>query len=90
MKRIIVAMSAVLVSMGMSAQQNISFREGKLVSPQVNSDRTVTFRVNAPKAKSVKVVADWEQNNGEGTMKKGKDGVWEYTTPQLASEMFTY
>ena len=75
MKRIIVAMAAVLASMGMSAQQNISFREGKLVSPQVNSDRTVTFRVNAPKAKSVKVVADWEQNNGEGTMKKGKDGI---------------
>jgi enterochelin esterase family protein len=23
-------------------------------------------------------------------MKKGKDGVWEYTTPQLTSEMFTY
>ena len=83
-------MVALLASLSMSAQQNISFREGKLVSPQVNSDRTVTFRIKAPKAKSVKVLADWEQNNGQGTMKKGKDGVWEYTTPQLTSEMFTY
>ena len=90
MKRIFVAMAALLASLSMSAQQNISFREGKLVSPQVNSDRTVTFRIKAPKAKSVKVLADWEQNNGQGTMKKGKDGVWEYTTPQLTSEMFTY
>ena len=90
MKRIFVAMVALLASLSMSAQQNISFREGKLVSPQVNSDRTVTFRVKAPKAKSVKVLADWEQNDGQGTMKKGKDGVWEYTTPQLTSEMFTY
>lgn len=83
-------MATVLVSMSMSAQQNVSFRQGKLVSPQVNDDHTVTFRVKAPKAKSVKVLADWEQNNGQGTMKKGKDGVWEYTTPQLTSEMFTY
>lgn len=90
MKRIFVAMVALFASLSMSAQQNISFREGKLVSPQVNSDRTVTFRIKAPNAKSVKVLADWEQNNGQGTMKKGKDGVWEYTTPQLTSEMFTY
>lgn len=65
-------MVALLASLSMSAQQNISFREGKLVSPQVNSDRTVTFRVKAPKAKSVKVLADWEQNDGQGTMKKGR------------------
>ena len=74
MKKLFVAMAAVLASMSMSAQQNISFREGKLVSPQVNSDKTVTFRLKAPKAKSVKVLADWEQNNGQGTLKKGKDG----------------
>ena len=50
MKAILVAMATVLASLSMGAQQNISFREGKLVSPQVNNDRTVTFRVNAPKA----------------------------------------
>ena len=47
MKAILVAMATVLVSLSMGAQQNISFREGKLVSPQVNNDRTVTFRVIA-------------------------------------------
>ena len=35
-------MAAVLASMSMSAQQNISFREGKLVSPQVNNDNTTS------------------------------------------------
>ena len=65
MKAILVAMATVLVSLSMGAQQNISFREGKLVSPQVNNDRTFTLRVNAPKAKSVKVLADWEQNGGQ-------------------------
>ena len=75
MKNFLVVMAAILLSMSMSAQQNISFREGKLVSPEVNNDRTVTFRLNAPKAKNVRVLADWEQNNGEGTMKKGKEGI---------------
>ena len=42
MKKTIVAMAAMLVAMGMSAQQNISFREGDSVSPQVNDDHTVT------------------------------------------------
>ena len=29
------------------AQQNVSFREGNVVSPQVNEDHSVTFRVRA-------------------------------------------
>ena len=44
-----------MATLGMSAQQNISFREGKLVSPEVNADKTVTFGLVAPKAKTVKV-----------------------------------
>lgn len=90
MKKTILSMLMLMATLGMSAQQNISFREGKLVSPEVNADKTVTFRLVAPKAKTVKVLADWEQNEGVGVMKKGKDGVWTYTTPALASEMFTY
>ena len=72
------------------AQQNIGFKAEKLISPQVNSDNTVTFRLNAPKAKSVSVKGDWEANDGVGTMKKGKGGIWEYTTPVLPSETYTY
>ena len=77
-------------AMSMNAQQNVSFRSGKLVSPQVNEDNTVTFRIQAPKAKKVKVIADWEANKGTGIMKKDKEGVWTYTTPKLPSEMYTY
>lgn len=87
--RILTALMLVF-AFAMNAQQNISFREGKLVSPQVNSDNSVTFRLNAPKAKKVAVVGDWEANDGKGEMKKGKDGVWEYTSPVLPSEMYTY
>ncbi len=90
MKKLISSLFVLVAAMSMNAQQNVSFREGKLVSPEVNADHTVTFRLQAPKAKTVKVVADWEANKGTGEMKKGKDGVWTYTSPQLPSEMYTY
>lgn len=72
------------------AQQNVSFREGKVVSPQVNEDHSVTFRVFAPKAGEVKVWGDWAAGKGVGVMTKGADSVWTYTTPALPSEMYTY
>ena len=90
MKKYISILFMLAAAMSMNAQQNVSFRSGKLVSPQVNADNTVTFRIQAPKAKKVKVIADWEANKGTGIMKKDKEGVWTYTTPKLPSEMYTY
>ena len=72
------------------AQQNVLSKQSALVSPQVNEDNSVTFRLYAPKAKFVEVLGDWEALNGKGIMVKGKDGVWEYSTPVLPSEMYTY
>ena len=73
-----------------NAQQSVSFREGNVVSPQVNADNSVTFRVRAPRAESVSVLGDWAADKGVGTMTKDADGVWTYTTPVLPSEMYTY
>ena len=73
-----------------NAQQNVSFREGNVVSPQVNADNSVTFRVRAPRAESVSVLGDWAADKGVGMMTKDADGVWTYTTPVLPSEMYTY
>lgn len=81
---------ALLFALGVQAQQNVGFKDGTLVSPQVNSDNSVTFRLNAPKAQQVMVIGDWEANDGKGNMLKGTDGVWTYTTPVLPSEMYTY
>lgn len=88
--KVILASLAIMVSGVAMAQQNINAKAEKVVSPQVNANKTVTFRLQAPSAKVVTVKGDWEANNGVGTMKKGKDGVWTYTTPVLPSEMFTY
>ena len=88
--KMIIASLAIMVSGMAMAQQNINANGEKIVSPQVNDNHTVTFRLQAPKAKAVTVKGDWEVNNGVGTMKKDKKGVWTYTTPVLPSEMFTY
>ena len=86
---------ALLICLGTSAclvygQQNVSFREGSIVSPQVNEDRSVTFRIRAPHAGDVRVQGDWAAGNGLGVMKMDADSVWTYTTPELPSEMYTY
>lgn len=90
MKRKVIFFTLMLAAVVAYAQQNTSFRRGKTVSPQVNADNSVTFRLKADKAGSVAVIGDWAANGGKGTMKKNSEGVWEYTTPVLTSEMYTY
>ena len=72
------------------AQQNVGFKTDKVEPLVINPDNSVTFYVEAPKAKSVSVKGDWEANEGNGQMTKGKNGTWSYTTPPLPSEMYTY
>lgn len=79
-----------LVAFAASAQQNVGYREGAVVSPQVNGDGSVTFRLRDDEAKSVTVIGDWAANGGRGDMVRNDGGVWEYTTPVLPSEMYTY
>lgn len=90
MKNRILTTLLLVSAISANAQQNISFREGNIESPQINANHTVTFRIVAPKAKKVTVTGDWEANQGQGVLKKNKNGVWEYTTPVLPSEMYTY
>lgn len=96
MKRIIVSAVALLVSAVSFAQQAL-WDAAQAVSPQVNKDNSVTFRLHAPKAVKVQVSGDFLP--AEGVAKEDvplladlteKDGVWEYTTMPLASELYSY
>lgn len=71
------------------------------VSPQINDDNTVTFRIVAPAAKDVKVTGDFlptqkmETPMGEfdlpGTAPLTQNnGVWEYTSGPLTPELYSY
>lgn len=74
----------------------------QIVSPEINPDNTVTFRISAPKAVKVQVTGDFlptekvqtpfGEFDAPGTADLvEKDGVWEYTTPEpLAPELYSY
>ncbi len=66
-----------------------------LVSPEVHADRTVTFRLRFPDAKTVTLTGDWmatPQTSTGGTvpMTKGEDGVWTYTSDPLEATVHLY
>ncbi|MDQ1470108.1 MAG: hypothetical protein QOJ99_1588 [Bryobacterales bacterium] len=61
-----------------------------LVSPEVHSDRTVTFRVRAPKAGEVTLSGDWIAVGKTQPMIKGADGVWSVTTEPLEANGHLY
>lgn len=75
-----------LISMGMMAQQAL-FNRQDLTSPEINKDGTVTFRLSAPKAIKVELTGDCVARPVEMTE---KNGVWTYTTPVLAPELYSY
>lgn len=92
MKKTILSAVMALAAGTMYAQQAL-FDGSSIVSPQINADHTVTFRLHAPKAVTVQVDGDFlpqqliDTPNGKwainipADLKEGKDGVWEYTTP---------
>lgn len=57
-------------------------------SPVVNPDRTVTFRIKAPKATEVKLGGDFLKQSL--AMTKGEEGVWSVTTEPLAPALYSY
>jgi enterochelin esterase-like enzyme len=66
-------------------------------SPEVNADGTITFRLNAPNAKTVRVVTDFPKlgdvpvNGSAGfDMAKDENGVWFYTSPKLTPSYYQY
>jgi enterochelin esterase family protein len=65
-----------------------------IVSPEVHEDNTVTFRLQAPNAKEVKLTGDWipRKDWGPATVDMVKDasGTWTYTTEVLPSDLYSY
>lgn len=75
----------------------------QIVSPDIHEDGTVTFRLKAPKAVKVQVTGDFLPTQkvktpfgefdapGMADLTEGKEGVWEFTTPEpLAPELYSY
>ena len=103
MKKYILFAAALFAATASYAQQAL-WGKAAVVSPEINADKTVTFRIHAPKAVKVEVTGDFLPTQkievpgfgtfdapGVGELKEGKDGVWEYTTAgPVAPELYTY
>ena len=88
MKRILFLMTALVAAcLSASAQQALGPGSG-LVSPEINPDHSVTFRLRAPKAVVVQLQGDCVPN-GRADMVE-RDGVWTLTTAPLEGELYRY
>ena len=93
MNRLFLLISALCLTLSVSAQE--ALRGGsKIISPEIHDNGSVTLRLYAPKAESVTIVANMLTTDGkpiENTvMVRNADGVWEYTSPVLRSELYNY
>src|SRR3954452_17983898 len=61
-----------------------------LVSPEVHPDRTVTFRLRAPKASDVTLYGDWMPVAHPQPMTKSEDGIWSVQTAPLEANGHLY
>lgn len=66
---------------GQSGMQNF-------ISPEVNKDRTVTFRLRAPNAKDVKLSTQFIR--GQQAMTKDANGIWTITLGPVEPEIYPY
>ena len=92
-----------LVGMAAQAQQNLSWGQGQqVVSPEINADNTVTFRMTAPEAQKVQITGDFLPTQkmetpygnydapGVVDLKKDGNGVWSFTSEVLKPELYMY
>lgn len=62
----------------------------QVISPQVNPDRTVTVRVNAPKATEITVTGELLNGSQPKAMAKNAEGIWEAALGPVPSDVYTY
>lgn len=102
MKKQILCLVSACCLLQASAQEALWWKT-PTTSPEVNEDKTVTFRMKAPKASRVEVTGDFlpkeivfkgKQKNevpGKAELVEGENGIWEYTTSNpLSPELYSY
>ena len=76
-----------LIASGWLCAQN---NNARLVSPDIQADNSVVFRVKAPGASSVQVVGTWAIDFKPVSMAKKDSGMYEVKIGPLASDMYEY
>lgn len=101
MRKLILSMALVGSLLSAQAQQAL-WGGSNIVSPQTNSDNSVTFRLFAPNASKVEITGDFlppitvdtprgpQQSAGIAELTKNADGLWEFTSTALSPELYSY
>lgn len=90
-KRLFMAMIFAMLFLGMQAQELANFsRRAPIVSPQIG-EKTVTFKISAPKAKLVRLNGSWMADYSSSVnMMKDSAGVWSVSVNKPTPELYTY
>jgi len=72
------------------AQEVSAMKAQKVVSPEIASDNSVTFRVLSADANAITVYGSWMDYGETLPLTKGKQGLWSVTTAPLVSSMYHY
>ena len=91
----LLAYSSMAIAQGGAGTATVPGVSATLVSPEVHADRSVTFRLYAPKAAEVTLTGDWmatpaARTGGTTAMTKGADGVWTFTSQPLEPTIHLY
>lgn len=81
-------MAAILGMLPAVAQQNAAGKTG-VISPEIQADQRVTFRLAAPKANEVLLDGNWPGGH-DVAMTKNDHGIWSVTVGPLKPEMWDY
>lgn len=74
-----------------NAQQNVgSHNQRDNVSPVINADKSVSFKLYAPNAKKVTLRGDWMAAQKVADLTKNVEGWWSYTSEPLKSDLYIY
>lgn len=87
MKHLTVLFISLLIATCSFAQQAL-WSGSQIISPEINPDNSVTFRLHAPKAVKVLVTGDFTEAGYAELVEK--DGIWTYTTAPLSPELYSY
>lgn len=94
MKKLFISIAAIAFACLAAQAQQALWSRAAVVSPQINDDGSVTFRLNAPETRKAIVAGDFTTREGKdigfGEMTRNEQGVWEFTTPPLRSELYSY
>lgn len=94
MKKLFISIAAIAFACLAAQAQQALWSRAAVVSPQINDDGSVTFRLNAPETRKAIVAGDFTTREGKdigfGEMTRNEQGVWEFTSPPLRSELYSY